>query len=504
MSTPPEEEATAPVQVGDVLASKYRVERVLGIGGMGAVVAARHLDLGELRALKFMLPKVAAEEEASKRFLREARAAARLKSEHVATIHDVGRLNGGEPYMVMEYLEGDDLASVLKNRGRLPIDEAIDLTLQALSGLAEAHSLGIVHRDLKPPNLFVSEGSDGLARLKVLDFGVSKLIGPVDVPELSMTKTNAMLGSPHYMSPEQMECTRDVDGRTDIWSIGVLLYEMVTGKVPFDAPSITALTVLVVNKEPESPRVKRPEISRALERVIVRCLAKNPDDRYATVAELARDLVPFAAARGRLLAESIGRVADVRGRMASGLDKEEVEGVGVRPTRAASPMAHRDAEDRSKTEATWGDAGPRWQASGTERLRRAAPLLVGAAGILVVAAVIARPWASDPPLAESARARVESEAPPVASSADEPPVEPSVTASVSAAVEEPAAASASVDVAEAAPAASASASASATATTSAESAPSASAPPKGKKRRRRVDIYDGLDDDPYEERDPYQ
>jgi serine/threonine-protein kinase len=516
MTSPPpeEEEAGAPVEEGDVLASKYRVERVLGVGGMGAVVAARHLDLGELRALKFMLPKVAAEEEAVKRFLREARAAARLKSEHVATIHDVGRLDGGEPYMVMEYLEGEDLKTVLERRGRLPVSEAIDLTMQALSGLCEAHAIGIVHRDLKPPNLFVSPGSDGLPRLKVLDFGVSKLIGPVDVPDMDMTKTNAMLGSPHYMSPEQMECTRDVDRRTDIWSIGVLLYEMLTGKVPFDAPSITALTVLVVNKEPESPRARRPEISRALERVVLRCLAKRPEDRYATVAELAADLVPFATAHGRGLADRIARVVDTRGRLHSGYDDEEAP---ARSTRPASPMAHRDAEpvDHGKTAASWGDAGPGWQASGPERIRRAAPLLAAAALVIGVALVLARPWADGGEAAEAEASvrpsRVESEPPPAASTAAAAPAEtvapePSASAAPPDAGAEiaDAAAEAAADVADAA-AAIADAAPSATATASVAPTASAAPPPPPKRaRRRRVDIYDGLDSDPYEEPDPYQ
>src|SRR4051812_25974976 len=188
----------SPVKQGDVLAGKYRVERVLGIGGMGVVVAATHLDLLELRALKFMLPEALDDAEAVERFVREARAAARLKSEYVAKVLDVGRLENGAPYMVMEHLDGNDLDVVIKQQGPLPHDLAALSAIQACSALAEAHSLGIIHRDLKPSNLFLTHRPDGSPCVKVLDFGISKISGAGLEPE--MTKTNAVMGSPFYMS----------------------------------------------------------------------------------------------------------------------------------------------------------------------------------------------------------------------------------------------------------------------------------------------------------------
>jgi serine/threonine-protein kinase len=471
--TAPEEDS-APVKEGDILAEKYRVERVLGIGGMGAVVAARHLDLDELRALKFMLPKVSADQEAAKRFLREARAAARLKSENVATIHDVGRLEGGEPYMVMEYLDGEDLRTLLKRRGKLPIDEAVDLALQALAGLAEAHAIGIVHRDLKPPNLFVCEGTDGLPRLKILDFGVSKLLSTVEEPEPDRTKTNAMLGSPHYMSPEQMECTRDVDARTDIWSVGVLLYEMLTGDVPFDAPSITALTVMVVNREPVPPRERRPEIAAELEAVVLRCLAKDPDGRYATVADVASDLEPFAPEHGRRLAGHIERVLEtVRAREPTPSMVDPEESAPARATRPATPAA-RSAEPAAarepRTTASWGGAAPAGAAN--DRLRRGAMLLACGAVLALLVVVLARPWEDDKPATAPA-----AEAP----AADTP---------TDSARPSPAESSKADDPSSALP----------TTSASTKAAPTAPA----KKRKRRPDIYDSLEhpEDPYDDPKP--
>ena len=301
-------EDLTPVAPGEILADKYRVERVIGVGGMGVVVAATHVELEEPRALKFMLRKYSDDAEAAARFVREAKAAARLKSEHVGAIYDIGRLESGQPYMVMEYLAGDDLRVILEREGQLPIEQAVDYTLQALCGLAEAHAAGIVHRDLKPANLFVTQGSDGLPRVKIVDFGISKLTGATAQPTAAKTQTAALLGSPHYMSPEQLACARLVDARTDIWSVGIMLYEMLTGKLPFDGPSVTAVTVVVVQKDPPKPSGLRPEIAPALEAAILRCLAKDPGDRFPDVAALGEALAPFGSDAGRNLVEHVKRV----------------------------------------------------------------------------------------------------------------------------------------------------------------------------------------------------
>jgi serine/threonine protein kinase len=217
---------------------------------MGVVVAAMHLSLRQKVAIKFLLP--GASKEVVQRFLREARSAARLKSDHVARVIDVSELETGAPYMVMEYLEGNDLSRVLRKRGAFPIVDAVDFVLQACEAIAEAHTAGIVHRDLKPANLFLTKAADGSATVKVLDFGISKDTGAEDggEPESPLTQT-AMLGSPNYMSPEQMRSTRDADARADIWSLGVILYQLLTGPVAVaGSPELTSATSVVATAPP--------------------------------------------------------------------------------------------------------------------------------------------------------------------------------------------------------------------------------------------------------------
>ncbi|HEY3664483.1 MAG TPA: serine/threonine-protein kinase, partial [Polyangiaceae bacterium] len=212
------------VREGDVLAGKFRIERVLGQGAMGVVVAATHIQLDERVALKFLLPEALANADAVARFAREARAAVKIKSEHVVRVSDVGTLESGSPYMVMEYLQGQDLSEWMTNHGTLNVSDAVEFLLQACEALAEAHALGIVHRDLKPANLFVTARRDGTPCIKVLDFGISKFTAPGS--NLNMTKTSTIMGSPLYMSPEQLSSTRTVDARTDIWALGVILFEL--------------------------------------------------------------------------------------------------------------------------------------------------------------------------------------------------------------------------------------------------------------------------------------
>jgi eukaryotic-like serine/threonine-protein kinase len=291
-------------RAGEVLGGKYCVERVLGQGGMGVVVAATHMDLHQTVALKLMLPHAAAKPEAVKRFVREARAAVRLRSTHAARVLDVGTLDTGMPYMVVEYLEGTDLARHLAQKQRLAAGTIADVVLQACDALAEAHAQGIVHRDLKPGNLFLARSANGTVTVKVIDFGVSKIRTSMDP---TMTGTDTVLGSPAYMSPEQMRATRSVDGRTDIWSLGVILYQAVTGSLPFVADEYPALCLKVM-LDPVPPLPSLPDIPRGFEQVIRRCLEKEPERRYATIAELAADLARFASTGGRLLAEQIGRV----------------------------------------------------------------------------------------------------------------------------------------------------------------------------------------------------
>ena len=291
---------------GSILAGKYRVSRTLGRGGMGIVVEARHIALEERVALKFLLPAYAQHPEASSRFLREARAAVRIKSEHVARVTDVGTLDTGAPYMVMEYLEGRDLARLVETTGVVSIPDAVDYIVQGCDAIAEAHGLGIVHRDLKPANLFLTTRPDGMPLVKVLDFGISKVTGEgVD----KLTKTNAAMGSALYMSPEQMQATRSVDHRTDIYALGVSLYELLAGRQPFFAETLPQLCAAILTGAPTPLREARPEVPEALASVVERAYARDRERRYASVADFVVALAPFAPPRSQPIIERVARMA---------------------------------------------------------------------------------------------------------------------------------------------------------------------------------------------------
>jgi serine/threonine-protein kinase len=309
VSSKPTEVGAAGVREGDVLVGKYRVDRVLGVGGMGVVVAAHHLGLDEKVAIKLLRTEAMAAPEAVARFEREARAAVKIKSEHVARVIDVGALESGARYMVMEYLEGTDLSNWLIARGRLPVDQAVEFVLHACEAIAEAHAMGIVHRDLKPANLFCVHRPDGGWSIKVLDFGISKVTETTG-PGLSMTRTQAVLGSPLYMSPEQLESSKGVDPRADIWALGVILFEMLTATTPFASTMVTELVIRIVNSPTPSLRALRPDVPPALEAAVARCLEKDRDRRFPNVAELARALVEFAPPRALL---SLERITGVTG-----------------------------------------------------------------------------------------------------------------------------------------------------------------------------------------------
>ncbi|WP_441291465.1 protein kinase domain-containing protein [Sorangium sp. KYC3313] len=294
---------------GDVLAGKYRIERILGAGGMGVVLAAWHLVLERRVAVKFLLPEAAALPDAGARFLREARAAAALDGQHIARVLDVGTLDSGAAYMVLEYLTGDDLGHVLHTRGPLPLVEAADYLIQACEALAEAHARGIIHRDLKPKNLFLTRRPDGTPLLKVLDFGLSKFITSGDsAKEASLTATGLIMGSIHYMPPEQIRSLKFTDVRTDIWALGVILYRMLTGRHPFEGDSITAITAAILMDTPIPVLSLRPNVPPAVATLVTRCLVKDPNARVQSVTEIARVLAPFGTYRSMLSFESIDRL----------------------------------------------------------------------------------------------------------------------------------------------------------------------------------------------------
>jgi serine/threonine protein kinase len=280
---------------GDVLAGKYRIERLIGRGGMGAVFAAEHILLNQRVAVKLLLGELTSSEEAAARFMNEARAAAQIQGDHVARVFDIAQLPDGTPYMVLEYLEGSDLAAVLRERGPLPIPEVADFALQALDAIAQAHAAGIIHRDLKPANLFLARRHDGRSIVKVLDFGISKNLKPVGGTPQRMTQTRALLGSPEYMSPEQLRTPRGIDTRSDIWSLGVILYELLSGKMPFAGETVAEIFVQILEHTQVPLREIRPEIPPALEALITRCMSRDPNARFATAPELAAALRPFTS-----------------------------------------------------------------------------------------------------------------------------------------------------------------------------------------------------------------
>ncbi len=296
-----QEPLQVPFAVGDVIAGKYEVTGLLGSGGMGYVISARHAELGEMVALKFLRPEALAHPELVERFAREARAAAKIRSEHVANVFDVGALPDGTPYIVMEYLAGKDLADYLHQEGPLPISVAVDYILQACEALAAAHAGGIVHRDIKPENLFLIQHGQGMDSIKVLDFGISKIALPRGKRDL--VRTQMALGSPVYMSPEQIRRSDQVDARSDIWAVGCVLFELLTGVTAFDEPSLLELSAAILEREPVPLHTLRPDASGELEQVVLRCLTKNPDERYQNVAELAIALYPFAPRRARISVE---------------------------------------------------------------------------------------------------------------------------------------------------------------------------------------------------------
>lgn len=283
---------------GQLLGKRYRIERVVGVGGMGSVYAATDLNTTAKVAVKVLKPEAAGQYETVERFFREARAAVAIDSAHVVKVLDVGETRrNGLPYMVMEYLEGEDLGAVIQRRRKLPIDEIADYVIQACIGLSKAHSLGIVHRDIKPSNLWITKGTAGVAMLKILDFGISKTDAGSGVDE-RLTATTSVFGSPSYMSPEQVRSAKNVDLRTDIWGLGTVLYECLTGgRLPFEGDNAGAVFAAIIADPPQPIRLFRPDVPEAFEAIVLGALQKPRDARIGSASELAQRLAPFASAR---------------------------------------------------------------------------------------------------------------------------------------------------------------------------------------------------------------
>jgi serine/threonine-protein kinase len=349
-----------------VIARKYRVERQLGEGGMGTVMAAVDSLLDRPVAIKVLSIEHRKNEEAVARFLQEARAAVKLQSEHVVKVYDVGTRSTGSPFIVMEMLNGMDLSKVLDTEGALSVPEAISFVLEACEPVAEAHVQGIVHRDLKPANLFRSAQPDGTTSLKVLDFGISKLTSPTETQSQSFTRTSLLLGSPAYMSPEQLRNARDVDGRADIWALGTILFELIVGRTPFEAESLAELSAQILREPAPTPSsLAASPLPDGLDAVILKAIAKNRDERYRTITEFAMALAPFAPRR---MWPTIEKIARLQNATAPSTQLPEL-----------APTDHPEPNDLGRSvgeiTASWG-----MTACGTPKRSRLRRLGVGVAG----------------------------------------------------------------------------------------------------------------------------
>jgi serine/threonine-protein kinase len=323
---------------------------------MGVVLEVTHLALGKREAMKVLREEGARSPEHLARFLREARIAARLPDEHVARVTDVGQTEEGLPYLVMELLSGRDLQAELLARGRLPIAEAVDCILQACQGVAEAHAVGLVHRDLKPANLFLTRRRGGAGVVKVLDFGVSKM---EDQGGALLTMTSSILGTPQYMSPEQIRSAKHVDARTDQHALGMILYEMLTLEPPYKGEIMTAVLVAVATLPPPRASALRPEVPPELDAAIMRALAKEPKDRFVDVGGFAAAIAPFGGPGASMAATAVQRTLLPLMSEAPTLAYPGAAGPATAPT--GSMLTTLDADPwgrgRSARRALWGGAG---------------------------------------------------------------------------------------------------------------------------------------------------
>jgi eukaryotic-like serine/threonine-protein kinase len=377
------------LEVGRVLAGKYRVDGVLGRGGMGVVAAGRQLELDRPVAVKFLHHRTAGREQSGQRFAREARAIAKMRSEHVVRVIDVG-VEEGVPFIVMERLVGHDLATELR-RSRPPWNLAVEWLLHACEALGEAHSLGIVHRDIKPSNLFLAETVGSRRVLKVLDFGVSKWLGPPgDFEAALVTSNQSLVGTPAFVSPEQLTRPDSVDERSDIWALGVVLYQCLCGRLPFHADSMPRLYAEVLTAKPLA--AFPPDVPEALRAVVLRCLEKSPGERYPSAVELARALTPFAPSAGAQVLASLEPFGGGAKRTSVGIPNDTVPETTALET---APTTLGFTHDTSAPSESRGAITP---AIGPSVARKRSLLaLLALAGLLVLAIAISRRAQRTPP-----------------------------------------------------------------------------------------------------------
>ncbi|MEZ4367785.1 MAG: serine/threonine-protein kinase [Kofleriaceae bacterium] len=286
--------ADTPLAPGQVVEGKYQLVALLGEGGMGAVWDAENVAIGRRVAIKVLRAQVAGEAEIVARFIQEARSAAAVGNEHIIDVLDLGKLPDGAPYIVMERLEGRDLEALIEAEGPLPVARVARIAIQICAALSAAHAKGIVHRDLKPPNVFLTRRGGERDFVKVLDFGISKVRGTGSLTPTAKTQTGITMGTPHYMSPEQAQGKPSIDHRADLYSLGVILYAMFTGKVPFEGDNIALVLARILRDEAEPPSVHRSGLPRYVDDLVLRLLRKDPDARFSSCEELSAALAPLA------------------------------------------------------------------------------------------------------------------------------------------------------------------------------------------------------------------
>jgi eukaryotic-like serine/threonine-protein kinase len=426
------------LQRGDIIADKYRVEQEIGRGGMGVVVAATHLDLDQRVAIKVLQKSAAYNQDAMARFLREARAAAKIRSEHVARVMDVGKLSDGLTYIVMEFLDGSDLADVLVKDGPMRITTAADYILQACEGIAAAHAAGIIHRDIKPANLFLARQPGRTNVIKILDFGVSKFSkNAIAAADGSATQTGQVFGSPIYMSPEQLDSTIPIDGRTDIWALGIVLYELLAGKPPFNGKSSANIMTSIMRDPAPKLRAVRADVPEALEEVVMRCLEKEREQRFSTVIDLAEAIAPFC---GRGADDTVNRIYQILAESANAPGETTLDdSLGkpdASPSKSSSSGKQSDRRgsgprrDSSEPSPSIGGSSHTHGGLNPQSKRRIAAVgfvgiaALGVAGVMLSARTspsVPAPAAQQPPEESQAKAVV----PPVVSEAPTPTVVPS-------------------------------------------------------------------------------
>jgi serine/threonine-protein kinase len=325
---------------GKTIGGKYKVRAVLGEGGMGTVFEAEHITIGRAVAVKVLHPNQARKKDAVRRFHQEARAAGAIGHPNICEVYDLGTLDDGSPYLVMERLTGETLADRISAEGGLPFDDVIDILVQVLSGLVAAHEKGIVHRDIKPENVFLTKRVGCPPLCKLLDFGVSKVIGSLvggKDEDLELTRTGMVMGTPYYLSPEQARGDRNLDARVDLYACGVILYEALTGRRPFTAANYNALLLQILSTKPKPARDLRPALPAGFDAVLDKALARNRDDRYPSAADFQRDLQALRdrhnQSAGPVLAEALRALDATPGTKAP----------AAAPRRAAAPPAPRPA-----------------------------------------------------------------------------------------------------------------------------------------------------------------